>query len=105
MYEKNISYNELPLLPSDKDNNSVLGNSFQYFNDSESSTRASVIRDSLLSHQTLKRNTLPPNSLKISKLSKSGPGLAEKSSIFGFRESFLTRCVVFEESDDSLDDC
>ena len=105
LYEKNISYNELPLLPSDKDNNSVLGNSFQYFNDSESSTRASVIRDSLLSHQTLKRNTLPPNSLKISKLSKSGPGLTEKSSIFGFRESFLTRCVVFEESDDSLDDC
>ena len=105
LYEKNISYNEYPLLPNDKDNNSILGNSFQYFNDSESSTRASLIRDSLLSHQTLKRNTMVPGSVKISKLSKSGPGLSDKGSILGARDSVLTKCIVFEESDDSIDEC
>jgi hypothetical protein len=105
LYEKNISYNEYPLLPNDKDNNSILGNSFQYFNDSESSTRASLIRDSLLSHQTLKRNNMVPGSVKISKLSKSGPGLSDKGSILGARDSVLTKCIVFEESDDSIDEC
>ena len=106
LYEKNISYNELPLLPNDKDNISILGNSFQYFNnDSESSTRPSLARDSSLSHQTLKRNNMVAGSIKLSKLSKSGPGLSDKGSILGARDSVLTKCIVFEESDDSMDDC
>ena len=104
-YEKNISYNELPLLPNDKDNISISGNSLFYFNDSESSTRASILRDSLQSHQTLKRNTLAPASVKTSKLSKSGPGLSDIGLKLGARDSILTKCIVFEESDDSLDEC
>ena len=104
-YEKNISYNELPLLPNDKDNISISGNSLFYFNDSESSTRASILRDSLLSQQTSKIKTLAPASVKTSKLSKSGPGLSDIGLKLGARDSILTKCIVFEESDDSLDEC
>ena len=103
-YEKNISYNELPLLPYDKDNFSVSRGSLLYNNDSESSTRASLMRDSLLSHQTLKRNTLAPSSIKLSKLSKSGPALSDIDLKLAARDSVLTKCIVFEESDDSLDE-
>ena len=106
-YEKNISYNELPLLPNDKDNNSLSGNSLIYFNDSESSTRVSNVRDSLLSHQTFKRKIFAPSSVNASKLSKSGPGYSDIGLKLGARDrdSILTKCIVFEESDDSFDEC
>ena len=103
-YEKNIAYNEFPLLPYDKDNFSVSRGSFLYNNDSESSTRASLLRDSLLSHHTLKRNTLASNGIKVSKLSKSGPGVSDIGLKLGTRDSNLTKCIVFEESDDSIDE-
>ena len=103
-YQKNISYNEMPLLPFDKDNNSTSCGSLFYYNDSESSTRTSLVRDSLLSHQTYKRNALAPTNLRISKISKSGPGLSNMGLKLGARDSVVTKCIVFEESDDSLDD-
>ena len=103
--EKNISYNEIPLLPFDKDNNSTYAGSSLYFNDTESSTGTSQIRDSLLSYQNKKRNTFASTSNYIvSKLSKSGPGLSGIGLKLGARDSDLTKCIVFEESDDSLED-
>jgi hypothetical protein len=104
IYQKNISYNEMPLLPYDRDNNSTSCGSLFYYNDSESSSRNSLLRDSLLSNQTYRRNILTPNALPISKLSKSGPGLSNMGLKLGGRESTATKCIVFEESDDSLDD-
>ena len=99
IYEKNISYNEMPLLPYDKDNNSSL-----YYNDSESTTGISQVRDSLLSYQIMKKQGLIPPNVQISKISKSGPGLSDIGLKLGSRDSLLTKCIVFEESDDSLDD-
>ena len=99
IYEKNISYNEMPLLPYDKDNNSSL-----YYNDSESTTGISQVRDSLLSYQIMKKQGLAPPNVQTSKLSKSGPGLSDIGLKLGSRDSLLTKCIVFEESDDSLDD-
>ena len=102
IYQKNVAYNELPLLPYDKDNSTSRG-SLLYFNDSESSTGTSLIRDSLLSHQTFKgSNVLGP--AKVSKLSKSGPGLSNMGLKLSGRDSVVSKCIVFEESDDSLDD-
>jgi hypothetical protein len=102
IYQKNVAYNELPLLPYDKDNSTSRG-SLLYFNDSESSTGTSLIRDSLLSHQTFKgNNVLGP--AKVSKLSKSGPGLSNMGLKLSGRDSVVSKCIVFEESDDSLDD-
>ena len=107
LYKNNLSYNEMPLLPVEKDNYSISGSSIYYINDSESTAHTSQIRDSLLSYQTLKRNTntLAPANVKISKLSKSGPGLSDIGLKLGERDSILTKYIVFEESDDSLDDC
>ena len=103
--EKNISYNEMPLLPFDKDNNSTFAGSSLYFNDSESSTGTSHVRDSLLSYQNMKRNTFASSSnYVVSKLSRSGPGLSGIGLKLGARDSDLTKCIVFEESDDSLED-
>ena len=104
IYQKNVSYNEMPLLPYDKDNNSTSCGSLFYYNDSESSSRNSLLRDSLLSNQTYRRNILTPNALPISKISRSGPGLSNMGLKLGGRESTATKCIVFEESDDSLDD-
>lgn len=104
IYQKNISYNEMPLLPYDRDNNSTSCGSLFYYNDSESSSRNSLFRDSLLSNKTYRRNIITPNALPISKLSKSGPGLSNMGLKLGGRESTATKCIVFEESDDSLDD-
>ena len=101
-YKDNITYNEIPLLPTDKDNNSI-SNSF-FFNDSESTAHTSQIRDSVLSHQLLKRNTLAPPNIKVQKVSRSGPGLSDIGLKLGARDSTLTKCIVFEESDDSLDE-
>jgi len=102
IYEKNVAYNELPLLPYDKDNSTSRG-SLLYFNDSESSTGTSLVRDSLLSHQTFKgSNTLGP--AKVTKLSRSGPGLSNMGLKLSGRDSVVSKCIVFEESDDSLDD-
>ena len=103
-YKNNLAYNEIPQLPTDKDNNSMCNSLF--FNDSESTTHTSQIRDSVLSHQLLKRNTLvpPPPNVKVSKLSKSGPGLSDIGLKLGARDSTLTKVIVFEESDDSLDE-
>lgn len=94
----------MPLLPYDKDNNSTSCGSLFYYNDSESSSRNSLFRDSLLSSQTYRRNNLTPNALPISKISRSGPGLSNMGLKLGGRESTATKCIVFEESDDSLDD-
>ena len=104
IYQKNVSYNEMPLLPYDRDNNSTSCGSLFYYNDSESSSRTSLFRDSLLSNPTYRRNILTPNALPISKLSRSGPGLSNMGLKLGGRESTATKCIVFEESDDSLDD-
>ena len=102
IYQKNVAYNELPLLPYDKDNSTSRG-SLLYFNDSESSTGTSLIRDSILSHQTFKgSNILGP--AKVSKLSKSGPGLSNMGLKLSGRDSVVSKCIVFEDSDDSLDD-
>lgn len=102
IYQKNVAYNELPLLPYDKDNSTSRG-SLLYFNDSESSTGTSLVRDSLLSHQTFKgNNILGP--AKVSKLSKSGPGLSNMGLKLSGRDSVVSKCIVFEDSDDSLDD-
>ena len=102
IYQKNVAYNELPLLPYDKDNSTSRG-SLLYFNDSESSTGTSLVRDSLLSHQAFKgSNTLGP--AKVSKLSKSGPGLSNMGLKLSGRDSVVSKCIVFEDSDDSLDD-
>ena len=95
----------MPLLPFDKDNNSTFAGSSLYFNDSESSTGTSHIRDSLLSYQNMKRNTFASSSnYVVSKLSRSGPGLSGIGLKLGARDSDLTKCIVFEESDDSLED-
>ena len=101
-YKNNLSYNEIPLLPTDRDNNSISNSLF--YNDSESTAHTSQIRDSVLSHQLLKRNTLVPPNVKVSKLSKSGPGLSDIGLKLGARDSTLTKVIVFEESDDSLDE-
>ena len=102
IYQKNVAYNELPLLPYDKDNSTSRG-SLLYFNDSESSTGTSLVRDSILSHQTFKgSNILGP--AKVSKLSKSGPGLSNMGLKLSGRDSVVSKCIVFEDSDDSLDD-
>ena len=95
----------MPLLPFDKDNNSTFAGSSLYFNDSESSTGTSHVRDSLLSYQNMKRNTFASSSnYVVSKLSRSGPGLSGIGLKLGARDSDLTKCIVFEESDDSLED-
>ena len=57
-----------------------------------------------MSHHTLKRNTLASNGIKVSKLSKSGPGVSDIGLKLGARDSNLTKCIVFEESDDSIDE-
>ena len=98
IYEKNISYNEMPLLPYDKDNNSSL-----YYNDSES-TGISQVRDSLLSYQIMKKQRLSPPNVQVSKISKSVPGQSDIALKLGSHDSLVTKYIVFEESDDSLDD-
>ena len=103
IYQKNVSYNEMPLLPYERDNNSTSCGSLFYYNDSESSSRTSLFRDSLLSNQTFRRNVFTPNALPISKISRSGPGLSNMGLKLGGRDSTATKCIVFEESDDSLD--
>ena len=103
IYNNNIAFNEMPLLSYDKDNNSVFSGSI-YFNDSESSTRISLVRDSVMSCQQVpKRSTLNMPITGPSKLSKSGPGLSDIGYKLGGRDSLMTKCIVFEESDDSLD--
>jgi hypothetical protein len=104
LYKNNLSYNEMPLLPSEKDNYSISGSSYFYFNDSESTNLTSQMRDSSLSHQILKRNTLAPPIIKGSNLSKSGPGLFDNKFNLGTRDSISTKVIVFEESDDSLEE-
>ena len=104
LYKNNLSYNEMPLLPSEKDNYSISGSSYFYFNDSESTNLTSQMRDSSLSHQILKRNTLVPPIIKGSNLSKSGPGLFDNKFNLGTRDSISTKVIVFEESDDSLEE-
>ena len=94
----------MPLLPSEKDNYSISGSSYFYFNDSESTNLTSQMRDSSLSHQILKRNTLVPPIIKGSNLSKSGPGLFDNKLNLGTRDSISTKVIVFEESDDSLEE-
>ena len=37
-------------------------------------------------------------------LSQSGPGPSGVGLKFGMRDSVLTKCIVFEESDDSVDE-
>ena len=102
LYQKNVAYNELPLLPYDKDNSTSRG-SLLYFNDSESSTGTSLVRDSLISHQGFRgNNVLDP--AKVPKvLSKSGPGLSNMGLRL-IRDSVVSKCIVFEDSDDSFDD-
>ena len=94
----------MPLLPSEKDNNSISGSSYFYFNDSESTNQTSYMRDSFLSHLTLKRNTntLAPPNVKPSNISKSGP--VDNTINLESRDSTLTKVIVFEESDDFLDE-
>ena len=105
LYSKNIEFNELPLLPNDKDNNSLFYNGSFYINDSESTKDISQIRDSVMSYQqAMKKNTLVPTLTGPTKMSKSGPGLSDIGIKLGGRESVVTKCIVFEESDDSLDD-
>ena len=103
IYEKNISYNEMPLLPCEKDNYSLYYGSFLFNNDSESSTRISTARDSLLSYQ-LKKNIMTLGNVGFPGLSQSGPGPSGVGLKFGMRDSVLTKCIVFEESDDSVDE-
>jgi hypothetical protein len=103
IYSNNISFNEMPILSYDKDNNSVFSGSI-YFNDSESSTRISLVRDSVMSCQQVpKRSTINQLITGPSKISKSGPGLSDIGYKLGGRDSLMTKCIVFEESDDSLD--
>ena len=100
LYEKNISSNEIILLPFDKDNNStccgsVLGN------DRDSMFRFSVVRDTVFSQKPINRlSTLfHPKMSKVATISRSGPAIGMDL----FRESnvsSLTKCIVFEESDD-----
>ena len=105
LYSKNIEFNELPLLPNDKDNNSLFYSGSFYINDSESTKDISQIRDSVLSYQqAVKKNTLVPTLTGPTKMSKSGPGLSDIGIKLGGRESVATKCIVFEESDDSFDD-
>ena len=105
LYSKNIEFNELPLLPNDKDNNSLFYNGSFYINDSESTKDISQIRDSVMSYQqAMKKNTLVPTLTGPTKMSKSGPGLSDIGIKLGGRESVVTKCIVFEVSDDSLDD-
>ena len=105
MYEKNISYNEMPLLPCDKVIYTSLCDSFLYNNDSESSKRISHTRDSLLSYQ-LKKNIMSlgnVGNVGVTGLSQTGHDPSDNNLKPEKRERILTKCIAFEESDDSLD--
>jgi hypothetical protein len=98
-YDQNISYNEYPIFPNDKDNYSIYGGSYLYnINESEISTRASLLRDSILSYQTLKRNSLAPANTK-KKVSKSGPQICDIVLKLGTRDSIFKN-ILFDENED-----
>ena len=98
-YDQNISYNEYPIFPNDKDNYSIYGGSYLYnINESEISTRASLLRDSILSYQTLKRNSLDPANTK-KKVSKSGPQICDIVLKLGTRDSIFKN-ILFDENED-----
>ena len=105
LYEKNISSNEVILLPFDKDNNSTCCGSI-LGNDRDTMCRLSVVRDTVFSQKPINRMStlLHPKIVKIATLCKSGPGLG---GLDLFRESnvnSLTKCIVFEESEDEEND-
>ena len=93
----------MPLFHCEKDNCSLYYGSFLFNNDSDSSTRISTVRDSLLSYQ-LKKNIMALGNVGLPGLSQSGPGPSGVGLKFGMRDSVLTKCIVFEESDDSVDE-
>ena len=103
-YQKNISFNEMPILPLDKDKDRLSKIFYYNYNESDLSTQSSYLRHSLMNNQVSKKGMFTPSSLKIAMLSKSGPGLSDFNLKITTRDSDLNKYIVFEENDDSLDE-
>lgn len=99
-YEENIEFNEIPLLFYDKDGVSTTCSTYLYSLDSESS-RFSIIRDSIL-NQAPKRVSFG-NNVRITKTNRSKSGFTNLALRNIFRETIMTKFIVFEDSEDSLE--
>ena len=97
-YKKNITFNEIPLLPFDKDNNSTCCGSVLGFDDI--TFRNSNV--TAFSHQPINRTSnILPMKVNMQKYPKSGPGISNVDDL-NLRISNLntTQCIVFESDDE-----
>lgn len=107
-YEKNIAYNEMPLIYYEKDNNSSSSNSLNK-GSSEGSLAPFLLRDSVLFPLVKRNSALNSNILPIQKsFNSSGVsiGAASSNSCLSLNkmnngEIQLNSYLMFEESDDS----
>ena len=97
-YGKNISFNEIPLLPIDKDSSSTCCGSVLGIDDiTFRNSNATVF-----SHQPIYRSSkILPVKLNMQKYPKSGPGIGNVDDL-NLRTSNLntTKCIVFESDDE-----